>query len=170
MDTAVSANGDELRARLGLAREKLQAECDRLSLLVHECSLNANARHNGGTPLRLFARESVFLGETEILLPRQSVRHGDTAVRLTPTEWQLLTFLLLNPETVHSRLDLAGGAWGSGFAERAGEVEVYVSRLRRKLGPAGHQLQTVRGHGYRLKLHRGQSPAAAPSGVTAASA
>lgn len=153
MDTQAAAMRLELRTRLHQLRSDLQLQRNRLATLLEACSDTA-ARMSSvevAAP-RLFARAVVTLGDVEILVARQSIRHSGGTQRLTPTEWQLLTFLLANPGVVHSRLDLACGAWGTGFADRNSEVEVYVSRLRRKLGPAGGLLETVRGRGYQLVL------------------
>ena len=71
---------------------------------------------------------------------------------LTPTEWQLLSALLSEPGVVLSRERLAERAWGAGYRTRGSEVEVYISRLRRKLGEGrrGGMIETVRGRGYRF--------------------
>lgn len=136
-------------AELRVRREQLRCLIDACSTTI-EAGRSASGDRAPGP--RLFTRDVVRLGEAEILLARQEVRHARGTQRLTPTEWQLLTFLIAHPVEVHSRVKLAIGAWGAGFAERNSEVEVYVSRLRRKLGPAGVLLETVRGQGYRLML------------------
>ena len=143
----------ELWARVRALRSELQFQRDRLNRLIEACQVTTarRAEADGGAP-RLFARDVVRLGAADVMVARQAVRHSGRTQRLTPTEWQLLAFLLAHPSVVHSRVDLAAGAWGPGFAERNSEVEVYVSRLRRKLGPAGALLETVRGRGYRLLL------------------
>jgi DNA-binding response OmpR family regulator len=85
---------------------------------------------------------------------------------LTPTEWQLLRVFLEQPGVVIDRDDLAERAWGAAYRGRRGEVEVYVSRLRRKLQlpESSAVLETVRGRGYRLLL-----PPATPSEEESAS-
>lgn len=155
MDRQGAATLVELHERLMVAREGLRLQSRRLTELLQACRLT---QLRTATPLddrsapRLFASDVVRLGPVEILVPRQAIRHNAVIHRLTPTEWQLLTFLLAHPYEVLSRMQLAAGAWGAGFAERNSEVEVYISRLRRKLGPAGCLLETVRRQGYRLSL------------------
>jgi DNA-binding response OmpR family regulator len=91
------------------------------------------------------------LGPLEVLPVRQTVVNGTRSFRLTPTEWQLLAHLMAHPGEVLTRAELATGAWGAGFASRASEVEVYISRLRKKLEwEGGRLIETVRGSGYRL--------------------
>ena len=66
-------------------------------------------------------------------------------------EWAILQFLLDNPDRVLSkeRIVAAICSWDSDMSENA--VEVYVSRLRTKLEPAGIRIRTVRGLGYMLE-------------------
>lgn len=95
--------------------------------------------------------QRLLLGALEIFPVRQTVVNGGHTHRLTPTEWQLLAHLMAHPGEVLSRAQLATGAWGPGFASRASEVEVYISRLRKKLEwDGGRLIETVRGSGYRL--------------------
>jgi DNA-binding response OmpR family regulator len=145
----------ELRDRVRTLREELQLHRERLRALTEACRTNTTLlRRAAEEGPRLFARDYITIGEADLLVRQQTIRHSGGSQRLTPTEWQLLTYLLVRPGIVHSRAELAAGAWGAGFADRASEVEVYVSRLRRKLGPAGGLLETVRGRGYRLVLTR----------------
>ena len=151
---AQSVDRAELRDRLAQARKQLQEQSARLAALIDRCRLTqlncAITRPENVTNPSVFAADVVHIGEVEVVTARQVVRNGHGAARLTPTEWQLLVFLISNPDAVHSRASLAAGAWGAGYEGRDSEVEVYISRLRRKLGPAGRLLETVRGQGYRL--------------------
>jgi DNA-binding response OmpR family regulator len=155
MAASVSLNHAELMDRLVVARRQLAEQSERLTLVLEACR---RTKQSCGAPVpdrgtsRLFSSDRVRFGGVEVILQRQLVRHPRGSQRLTPTEWQLLLFLLSRPDVVHSRSELAAGAWGSGYHGRNSEVEVYVSRLRRKLGPAGRLLETVRGQGYRLLL------------------
>jgi DNA-binding response OmpR family regulator len=98
--------------------------------------------------------EEVVVGSLTLLPLRRAIARGDGQIRLTPAEWSLLVALVTHRSRILSRSELATAAWGPAFAERHGEVEVYVSRLRRKLAPAGaaEVIRTVRGQGYRLCL------------------
>lgn len=163
---------EEILDRLRLARAELNQQSERLARLLEQCRTTKEARAGGrvvapiGT--RLFATDCVRLGEVEVVVPRQMLRDRHGSRRLTPTEWQLLLFLLANPDVVHTRSELAAGAWGSGYDGRDTEVEVYISRLRRKLGAAASLLETVRGQGYRFVLWgEGAADEALPSAATA---
>ena len=86
---------------------------------------------------------------------RRTVVNGGLPQRLTSTEWQLLRTFLEHPGETLSRAQLAAGVWADGFEPPFGKVEVYVSRLRRKLESAAEGeplIETVRGDGYRLML------------------
>ena len=75
---------------------------------------------------------------------------GDT-VDLTATEFKLLTLLVSRPARVFTRQQIID-ALHEGFAAVTDRsVDVQVVALRRKLGPAGKRIETVRGVGYRFK-------------------
>jgi two-component system, OmpR family, copper resistance phosphate regulon response regulator CusR len=72
-------------------------------------------------------------------------------VELTGREFAVLEALVHNPDRVVSREQLLSRVWGYDFDPGSNLVEVYVRRLRRKLGPGW--VTTVRGKGYRLERH-----------------
>jgi DNA-binding response OmpR family regulator len=75
----------------------------------------------------------------------------DTApVRLTRREFELLRFLVENKNRVLSRDRLLERVWGYDRFIETRSVDVHVGRLRAKLGPAGLQIETVIGLGYRF--------------------
>jgi DNA-binding response OmpR family regulator len=82
------------------------------------------------------------------------VRVNDEAVLLTATEFRLLEHLLRRAEGLVTRRELAEHVWGDEAPPQSNVIDVYVSYLRRKLGPAGHLLKTVRMAGYRLASDR----------------
>ena len=81
-------------------------------------------------------------------------------LQLSRREFDLLSFLLANPDRVHSRDFLLQQVWGYDFQGDRKTVDVHVRWLREKLeGRAPFRIATVRGAGYRLDL----VPAAAGS-------
>jgi two-component system OmpR family response regulator len=76
-------------------------------------------------------------------------RAGAT-IDLTPTEFALLRYFLLNPRRVLSKEQILDHVWHYDFGGDASIVETYVSYLRRKLGEP-RLLHTVRGVGYVLR-------------------
>ena len=72
-------------------------------------------------------------------------------VELTATEFKLLYFLAQRPGWVFTRQQILDGVHGDNYAITERAVDVQVVGLRRKLGPAGGYIETVRGVGYRFK-------------------
>jgi DNA-binding response OmpR family regulator len=102
-------------------------------------------------PARLVANE-IALGPLRLDLSLREVSIGEEAIELTARESALLFCFLAHPSRVMSRAHLRARVWGK---ERASlrMVDVYVSRLRAKLGEA-LPLRTVRGRGYKLQIAR----------------
>jgi two-component system phosphate regulon response regulator PhoB len=72
------------------------------------------------------------------------------AVRLTRREYELLRYMYENRNRVLSRDRLLERVWGYDRVVETRSVDVHVGRLRAKLGPAGKQIETVVGLGYRF--------------------
>jgi len=70
------------------------------------------------------------------------------AVSLTAQEYRLLQHLMLNPDRTVSRTELTEQLYAQDFDRDSNTIEVFVARLRRKLG--AEAIETVRGLGYRL--------------------
>jgi DNA-binding response OmpR family regulator len=79
-----------------------------------------------------------------------SVTVSGAPVRLTRREFELLRFLIENRNRVLSRDRLLERVWGLDRQVETRSVDVHVGRLRGKLGPAGRQIETVIGMGYRF--------------------
>jgi two-component system phosphate regulon response regulator PhoB len=79
-------------------------------------------------------------------------------LKLGPTEFKLLHYLLKHPERVHSRASLLDKVWGDHVFIEERTVDVHVKRLREALGQAGAMVETVRGAGYRLTAIRVKDP------------
>lgn len=89
------------------------------------------------------------------------VSFNDQLLKLGPTEFKLLHYLMNHAERVHSRSQLLDKVWGDHVFIEERTVDVHVKRLREALGSnAGQMIETVRGAGYRLSV---QSMQASPS-------
>ena len=77
--------------------------------------------------------------------------NGDV-VRLGPTEYRLLQYLMTHADRVYSRSQLLDRVWGANVYVEERTVDVHVRRLRKALTPYGveRHVQTVRGAGYRF--------------------
>jgi two-component system phosphate regulon response regulator PhoB len=88
---------------------------------------------------------------------RVTRRIGDAVqdVKVGPTEFRLLHFLMTHPERVHSRAQLLDRVWGDHVYIEERTVDVHVKRLREALAPVqcAQLIETVRGAGYRLTQH-----------------
>ncbi|CAN5490576.1 phosphate regulon transcriptional regulator PhoB [soil metagenome] len=71
-------------------------------------------------------------------------------LKVGPTEFKLLNYLMKHSERVHSRAQLLDKVWGDHVFIEERTVDVHVKRLREALGAAGPMVETVRGAGYRL--------------------
>ena len=80
---------------------------------------------------------------------------GEVDLKMGPTEFRLLHFLMTHPERVHSRAQLLDRVWGDHVFIEERTVDVHVKRLREALAPAqaSTMIETVRGAGYRLTQH-----------------
>ncbi|WP_276856979.1 response regulator transcription factor [Intestinimonas timonensis] len=76
---------------------------------------------------------------------------GNTAVKLSPREYDLLLCLLRNRGKVLSREQLLARVWGWDFEGEDRAVDVQVKNLRAALGSAGKQIKTVFKAGYKLE-------------------
>ncbi|MDO5697325.1 MAG: response regulator transcription factor [Dermatophilus congolensis] len=81
------------------------------------------------------------------------VRRGRRVIDVSPTEFKLLRYLLLNPNRVLSKQQILDHVWDYDFRGEAGIVESYISYLRRKIDTEEpHLIHTRRGVGYVLRL------------------
>jgi two-component system, OmpR family, response regulator len=92
------------------------------------------------------------VGDLRLDPARREVHRGEIEVDLSVKEFSLLEALMRRPGEVLTRLELIEQGWDFAYETRSNVVDVYISRLRRKLDePFGtSSLETVRGAGYRL--------------------
>ncbi|GAB6158716.1 response regulator transcription factor [Desulfotomaculum varum] len=95
----------------------------------------------------------VVIGPFHIDDRRKEIRYENRVLELSPTEYELLKFLVLNHSLVLSKTTILDKVWGYDFAGEENIVEVYIRSLRDKLHDKDHQLiRTLRGSGYRVDL------------------
>jgi two-component system, OmpR family, response regulator len=101
------------------------------------------------------AADGAALAFADIVLDQDSyeVRRAGHLVELSPTEFRLLRFFMVNPGRVLTRAQILDHVWDYDFGGSSTVVATYVGYLRRKLGECGPQLiHTQRGVGYSLRL------------------
>jgi DNA-binding response OmpR family regulator len=94
----------------------------------------------------------IRVGDLVLDTASQTARRGNLTIPLTAKEYALLEFLVRNANRVVGRSEIAEHVWDESFDPFSNLIEVYVSRLRRKLGEDNGKplLQTRRGSGYIL--------------------
>ncbi len=154
----------EFESRLGIDIEQRDAKDDMLSgftkggddYITKPFSLeevlariNAVLRRTGaaatGTTIHAYA--DLTMDEDAHRATRAGV-----AIDLSPTEWKLLRYLLMNAERVLSKTQILDHVWQYDFGGDASSVETYISYLRKKVDHVEPKLiQTVRGVGYTIR-------------------
>ncbi len=98
-----------------------------------------------------------FLSFADLTLDQDTyeVRRGGRLIELSPTEFRLLRYFMLNPGRVLTRAQLLDHVWDYDFGGSSTVVSTYVTYLRRKLASDGPDLiHTQRAVGYSLRLPR----------------
>ena len=98
--------------------------------------------------------EQLKLGDLRIDLLSRNVRRGERHLNLSQREFELLCFLVRDPETVHSRQAILDGVWGTPFVGDPNTLDVYLGYLRKKVERSGEAqlLHTVRGVGVMARV------------------
>lgn len=94
--------------------------------------------------------EIISAGSLELDTAGHRVSAGGEEIKLGPTEYRLLKFLMTHPDRVYSRTQLLDRVWGANVYVEERTVDVHVRRLRKALAGADDYIQTVRGAGYRF--------------------
>jgi two-component system phosphate regulon response regulator PhoB len=93
---------------------------------------------------------NVTVGELTLDGATYRVTYQGEALKIGPTEFKLLSYLMHHAERVHTRSQLLDKVWGDHVFIEERTVDVHIKRLRESLGKAGLMVETVRGAGYRL--------------------
>ena len=83
--------------------------------------------------------------------PYRPVTSNGREADLTAREFALLEYLLRSPGRVLTRAQILEQVWHYDFDPKTNLVDVYIRRVRKKLGDAGDRIETVRGVGYRVR-------------------
>ncbi|RXZ79915.1 DNA-binding response regulator [Paenibacillaceae bacterium] len=84
---------------------------------------------------------------------RREITYRDNLLKLSPTEYDLLKYIVPHHGVVLSKTAILDKVWGYDFGGEGNIVEVYIRSLRDKLGDKEHRLiRTLRGAGYRVDL------------------
>ena len=96
--------------------------------------------------------ETISSGVLQLDSAGHRVSANSNDVKLGPTEYRLLKFLMTHPDRVYGRAQLLDRVWGANVYVEERTVDVHVRRLRKALASQGADdyIQTVRGAGYRF--------------------
>jgi two-component system phosphate regulon response regulator PhoB len=95
--------------------------------------------------------ETIVIHDLVIDQGRRRVLANETPVELTYTEFQILLFLASRPGWAFTRTQIVDAVRGNSYPVTDRSVDVQVVGLRKKLGPCGKYIETVRGVGYRFR-------------------
>lgn len=97
---------------------------------------------------------AVQLGELQLDSASHRVSAHGNEIRLGPTEYRLLQFLMTHPDRVYSRSQLLDRIWGANVYVEERTVDVHIRRLRKALTVESVEgyIQTIRGAGYRFSI------------------
>ena len=119
---------------------------EELTLRIGALLRRVRAKESGSDTQRLRYRD------LELDEDRHQVWRSDREITLSPTEFRLLRYLMLNPERVLSKQQILDHVWQYDFNGDDNVVETYISYLRRKVDVGREPLiRTVRGFGYTLR-------------------
>jgi two-component system OmpR family response regulator len=111
--------------------------------------IEAVLRRSSGTPRRV---TRLVVGDLVLDDEAHEVRRGDDHVDLSPTEYRVLRYLMLNTGRVLSKSQILEHVWQYDFDGESTVVETYISYLRKKIDHREPALiHTVRGFGYVLR-------------------
>ncbi|PWH07652.1 DNA-binding response regulator [Brachybacterium endophyticum] len=95
---------------------------------------------------------ALVVGDLSLDEDSHEVYRGDIAIDLSPTEFKLLRYLMLNSGRVVSKTQILDHVWDYDWSGEVGIVESYISYLRRKIDVIGEpMIHTKRGIGYVLR-------------------
>lgn len=103
----------------------------------------AVARRYSGNP-----NPHIKLGDLQVDMSARTVQRAGATVDLTAREWALFEAFVQRPSALLSKSQLEERLYAFGAEIESNTIEVYISRLRKKLGR--ELIETVRGMGYRL--------------------
>ncbi|MFD3261685.1 response regulator transcription factor [Paenibacillus lentus] len=95
----------------------------------------------------------VALGPFRLNDKKKEISYHEQVLELSPTEYELLKYLVINHGIVLSKTTILDKVWGYDFGGEENIVEVYIRSLRDKLHDKEHRLiRTLRGAGYRVDI------------------
>ena len=100
---------------------------------------------------------NLAIADLDLDLITRTARRGGEEIRLMPTEYKLLEYLMRNSGQILTRTMIFEAIWGYHFDPGTNLIDVHLGRLRRKIDRPGRAplIHTVRGSGYALRAPSG---------------
>lgn len=102
---------------------------------------------------KMAAADKIQIGELSIDSLAMRVEVSNEEVVLSPKEYEMLIYFINNKDQALTRDQILNRIWGYDFLGDDRTVDTVVKRLRKKLGPVGEHIATVRGIGYRFEVN-----------------
>ncbi len=143
----VSARADEVDRVLGLemGADDYMVKPFSLKELAARCRVALRRSESGSEEMQGYRDENF-----EVEFDAFVVRYRGEEVRLTPKEFELFRYMLERAGRVLTRERLLERVWGYESDVETRSIDAHIRRLRMKLGPARHHVETVVGLGYRF--------------------
>ncbi len=158
----IRASGCTMPVLILTARDALQDRVQGLDLGADDYMLKPFELPELLARLRALLRRSqaatsavLSFGPLEMDTAHRRVTLAGQLMELGPREWSVLEYLLLQAPKPAAKDKLLAALTGWDKEITPNAIEVYISRLRAKLDPAGVALRSIRGFGYRLELAAG---------------
>jgi two-component system, OmpR family, alkaline phosphatase synthesis response regulator PhoP len=145
----LTAKGDEADIVTGLELGADDYISKPFSPRVLLARVRAVLRRNRDTEVQM--PSILRIHDLEIHRGRRSVSINGSPAELTFTEFQVLSFLAARPGWVFTRTQIVDAVRGDSYPVTDRSVDVQIVGLRKKLGPYGKYIETVRGVGYRFR-------------------
>ena len=157
------ARGDDVPVLFLTAKDELQDKLEGLSAGGDDYVTKPFSLEEVVLRLRAMARRRVIsiveaedtrlvVGDLVLDPQTHEVTRAGTPIKLTATEFSLLTYLMENPRHVLSKAQILERVWDYNFDGNANVVEIYVSYLRKKIDALGPEMiHTLRGVGYSIR-------------------
>ena len=135
---------------LGLGADDFIAKPVRLDVLFARLAVIMKWTKRTGTTAA--QKDTFAIGNAQIDATRFTVSTpGEVDLPLTIRELGLLRTFAAHPGEVLSRDALLDAVWGENYYASSRTLDQHIVQIRRKLGPSGNLIETVRGTGYRLR-------------------
>lgn len=123
----------------------------RVNRLFHRFSSSKSGQEHSASPIP--RRTRLEIGELRLVLEERRVFWHEEEIEMTLKEYKLLQTLAEQPNRAFSRDELLNLVWGDDYFGSDRAIDDLVKRLRRKMSEL--PVETVWGHGYRLRMEEG---------------